>query len=126
MVLLFGPFQTGRKISLTDELTMMGWRGLCRSLSGFLGDDHVVHRFDVTSNYSLWVWMSLFMDLRTMAPHRFLSHFFFYSVCYPGEILVRVDNLFVECVGIDVPEVIYFSGEYVRYTLTRLQTLNAT
>ena len=48
MVLLFGPFQTGRKVSLTDELTMMGWRGLCRSLSGFLGDDHVVHRFDVT------------------------------------------------------------------------------
>ena len=74
---------------------------------------------------SLGVDVAFFMDLRTMAPHRFLSHFF-YPVCYPSEILVRIDNLFVECVGIDVPEVIYFSGEYVRYTLTRLQTLNAT
>jgi hypothetical protein len=27
---------------------------------------------------------------------------------------------------IDVPEVVYFSGEHVRYTLTRSQTLNAT
>jgi len=49
--------------------------------------------------FSLWAWISHYSWIWEWW-RRTVSCPAFYSVCYPGEILARIDNLFVECVGI--------------------------
>lgn len=52
--------------------------------------------------FSLGVDVALFADLKMMAPRRFL--FLLCAVCYqpgkPGKIIFMIDNLFLECIGI--------------------------
>lgn len=73
--------------------------------------------------------VALFMDLRMTALHRFLSRFLLGSATLVRSLsgsIICSWNVLGYRTRIDVPEVVYFSGEHVQYTLTGLQTLNAT